>query len=132
MRTIVVLALAGLCAACAGTARVYPMDDASLAAGTPKFDFVMYGTGHGPVTVTMPDGEVLHGEYQVTENAAIGVAMAGTHVATGIAAGGGRPVAVNAVGPHGTILTCDGVLDINGHGSLICQTNHSTKYRLMV
>jgi hypothetical protein len=132
MRAFWAMALAGLCAACADTGRSYPMDDASLAAGTPKFDFVRQGIGRGPVTVTMPDGEVLQGDYQVTNNDSVGVAFAGGHMATGIASGSGRPVVVNAVGPRGTILNCEGAIDIGGHGSVICQTNHGTKYRVMI
>jgi hypothetical protein len=49
------------------------MDDAALRDGTPKVEFTRYGLGHGPVTITMPDGEILHGEYQVSENAAVGL-----------------------------------------------------------
>jgi hypothetical protein len=62
---------------CADSARIFPMDDAALALGTPTLDFVRQGIGRGPVTVTMPDGEMLTGEYQITENAAIGVGIAG-------------------------------------------------------
>jgi hypothetical protein len=38
-----------------------PLNDAANAAGIPKLDAVLYGTGYGPATVTMPDGEVLNG-----------------------------------------------------------------------
>jgi hypothetical protein len=132
VRAVIAITLAAMCAACSDTGRSFPLDDASLAAGVPKFEFIRQGLGRGPVTVTMPDGEVLQGEYQVTNNDAVGVGFSGTHMATAIASGGGRPVAVNAVGPRGTILTCDGALDIGGHGALVCQTSHGTKYRVMV
>jgi len=46
------------------------LDNAALQSGTPKLEFVRQGLGRGPVTVTMPDGEILKGEYQLTENAA--------------------------------------------------------------
>jgi hypothetical protein len=121
-----------MCAACSDTGRSFPLDDASLAAGVPTFEFVRQGLSHGPVTVTMPDGEILKGEYQVTNNDAVAVGFAGKQVATAVASGSGRPVAVNATGTRGTILTCDGALDIGGHGTLVCQTNHGTKYRVMV
>ena len=133
MRVSVIWASLGLvCAGCADTGRSYPMDDASLAAGVPTFEFVRQGLGHGPVTVKMPDGEILQGEYQVTNNDAVGIAFAGSHMATGFASGSGRPVVVNAVGARGTIMNCEGALDIGGHGALVCQTNHGTKYRVMV
>jgi hypothetical protein len=132
VRVLLILAIGVACAGCTDHGRAFPLDDASLTAGVPKFDFVRQGIGRGPVTVTMPDGEVLTGDYQVTNNDSVGVAFAGGQMATGFASHSGRPVAVNATGPRGTILTCDGALDIGGHGTLICQTNHGTHYRVMV
>jgi hypothetical protein len=41
-----------------------PLNDAANAAGIPKLDVALYGTGYGPATVTMPDGEVLNGHSQ--------------------------------------------------------------------
>jgi hypothetical protein len=37
--------------------------------GSSRWREVLRAAG-GRVTITMPDGEVLHGEYQMTENAA--------------------------------------------------------------
>jgi len=116
---------------CADTARMYPMDDAAMSAGVPKLDFVKQGLGHGPVTVTMPDGEILKGEYQLTDNTAVGVGFAGSHTATAIGVGSGRHVVINATGPRGTILNCDGTADIGGKGSGVCETNRGAHYRVM-
>jgi hypothetical protein len=124
------LVAAGL-SGCADTARVYAMDDAALRSGTPKIEFTRSGLGHGPVTVTMPNGEVLHGEYQVTENAAVGFGLAGAHIATAVSYGSGRPVVISATGERGTILNCEGAADIDGHGSGICETNKGHRYRVM-
>jgi hypothetical protein len=132
IRFIAALALAELCGGCADQARVYPLDEAAMQAGVPKIEFVRSGLGSGPVTITMPDGEVLQGEYQVTENAAIGMGFSGGRSATAIGYGSGRPVVVNAVGNRGTIMNCEGALDIGGHGSLICQTGRGQRYRMMV
>jgi hypothetical protein len=101
-----------------------------MRAGTPTIEFVRRGLDSGPVTVTMPDGEILHGEYQVTENAAIGFAMSGARTATAVGSGGSA-VAISATGDRGTIMNCDATADIGGHGSGICQTNHGTRYRVM-
>jgi hypothetical protein len=131
MRIIVVAAVGTLCVACADQARIYPLDDAAMRAGTPKIEFVRQGLGRGPVTVTMPDGEILRGEYQVTENAAVGFGFSGTRSATAIAYGSGRPVVISATGDRGTILNCEGSADIGGHGSGICETNRGNKYRVM-
>ena len=87
--------------------------------------------GSGPVTVTMPDGEVVQGEYQLTENAAVGMG-AGGRTAAAIGYGSGRPVVVNAIGNRGTMMNCEGALDIGGHGSVICETNRGQRYRTMI
>lgn len=123
---------AGLaCAGCVDQARLYPMDQAALQAGTPKLKFERWGLGRGPVTITMPDGEILRGEYQVTENAAIGWGFAGGQTATAIGYGSGRPVVIGATSDRGTIMNCEGAADINGHGSGICQTSRGNRYRVM-
>jgi hypothetical protein len=98
---------------------------------TPKIEFVRQGIGRGPVTVTMPDGEILKGEYQITENAAIGVGLSGARTATAIGYGSGRPVVISATGERGTIMNCEGAADIGGHGSGVCETNKGGKYRVM-
>jgi hypothetical protein len=58
-----------------------PLNDAANAAGIPKLDVALYGTGHGPATVTIPDGEVLNGHYRLAIDGA---------VATGFGAAGER------------------------------------------
>lgn len=131
MRIIATCALVFAVAGCTDSARVYPVDPAAMQAGTPKIQFERYGTGHGPVTVTMPDGEILHGEYQVTENAAVGIGFAGTQTATAIGYGSNRHVVISATGDRGTIMNCDGVADIGGHGSGMCETSRGFKYRVM-
>jgi hypothetical protein len=116
---------------CADQARIYPLDTATLQNGTPTIEFVRQALGRGPVTVTMPDGEVLHGEYQVTENAAVGIGFSGAHTATAVGFGSGRPVVISATGDRGTIMNCEGSADIGGHGSGICETSRGGKYRVM-
>jgi hypothetical protein len=82
--------------------------------------------------VTMPDGEILHGEYQVTDNAAVGVAVGPRGPSTAYVAGSGRPVVVSATGDRGTIINCQGSIDIGGRGSAICETNRGGRYRVMI
>ncbi|MGA2841737.1 MAG: hypothetical protein ABSG18_16445 [Steroidobacteraceae bacterium] len=124
LRLLLIFALVGLAlaslAGCTDHARVYPLDEATVRMGTPTFEFVKQGLGHGLVTITMPDGEVLRGEYQITENAAVGVGLAGAHMATAVGLGSGRLVVVNAVGDRGTISSCEGTADLGGHGSGTC------------
>jgi hypothetical protein len=60
VKLIGLLVLAG----CAREADMVPLNDAANAAGIPKLDVALYGTGYGPATVTMPDGEALNGQSQ--------------------------------------------------------------------
>jgi len=119
-----------LLSGCTDSARIFPMDQASLQAGVPKFEFVRQGLGHGPVTITMPSGEILHGEYQITEDAAVGIAIAGARTATAVGYGSNRHTVVSANGPQ-TIMNCDATADVGGHGSGICQTDKGLKYQVM-
>lgn len=73
----------------------------------------------------MPDGEILTGEYQLTENAAIGVGFAGSPIASGMEAG--APVVITATGPK-TIMNCEGSADIGGNGSGVCETNYGAHF----
>jgi len=127
--TAVVVALA--LASCTQDARVYPLDPAAAQAGTPKIEFTRQGLGHGPVKVTMPDGEILTGEYQVEENAAIGIGFAGAQSFSTVGFGSGRPVVLSATGDRGTIMNCTGTADIGGHGFAECNTSPGNKYRIM-
>lgn len=129
-RLLPLMALVAI-AGCADQARIYPMDDAALKLGTPKIEFTRYGMGRGPVKITMPDGEVLQGEYQLTENAALGMGFSGSRSMTAVSYGSGRPVVIGAVGDRGTIINCEGAADLGGHGSGVCQTNKGSKYRIM-
>jgi hypothetical protein len=130
-RLAIVGAAGCLLSNCADSARMYPMDPTAMQAGTPKFEFVRQGMGRGPVTVTMPDGEILRGEYQITENAAVGVGFAGARTATAVGYGSGRPVVISATRDRGTVMNCEGTADIGGHGSGICETSRGNKYRVM-
>ncbi|MGH6673885.1 MAG: hypothetical protein ACRECV_18200 [Xanthobacteraceae bacterium] len=106
------------------------MDQTSWEAGVPKIKFVREGLGHGPVTITMPDGEILKGEYQVTQNAAVGFGFSGSYTATAIGYGA-SPVVLSATDAQGTIFNCQGSVDIDGNGSGTCQDNHGNTYRVM-
>jgi hypothetical protein len=128
-RLFVLLSTIALCG-CTERGPLYPLDQTSAQAGSPVVEFTRRGMGSGPVTVTMPNGEILHGEYRVTENAAMVMGFSGSHVSTAVGYGSGRPVVVQATSDSGTVMTCEGSADIGGHGSGICEIrgNH---YRMM-
>jgi hypothetical protein len=125
-----IAAIAMMLAGCTIEARVFPLDAPTMAAGTPKIEFVRQGAQNGPVTVTMPDGEILKGEFQVTENASVGFGFAGSQTFSTVGFGSGRAVVASATGPR-TVMNCEGTADIGSHGSVICQTSQGNKYRVM-
>jgi hypothetical protein len=72
MRTLIGLG-AVLLAGCADTADTFPLNDAARKIGRPKVEFVRTGIGRGPITITMPDGEVLTGTWRVAFDGAVGM-----------------------------------------------------------
>lgn len=111
-------------------ARLYPLNDVATRLGVPQIEYVRRGTGNGPVTVTMPNGEILRGEFQVTRNETVGVGFFGARSTTAISAGTSSGV-MSAIGDRGTVINCDGVLDIGGHGSGACEISQGARYRVM-
>lgn len=105
---------------CSDTADVFPMNAAAKSYGPIKASFVRTGTGQGPVTITMADGEVLTGQYRVAFGSSVGFAFSGTHSASAIVIGDG-PVQFVATGPKTQIL-CRGTSSTMGHGNGECQT----------
>jgi len=118
-RTIAALGLA-LLAGCADTADTFPLNDAARKIGRPKVDFVRTGVGRGPVTITMPDGEVLTGTWRVAFGGAVGMGFSGGSSSTAIVVGDGN-VQFVASGPKTEIL-CRGTSSPFGHGTGECQT----------
>jgi hypothetical protein len=132
MRMLVLLVTLSV-TGCIEVGQMTPMDETAMAIGTPRFEIAVEpgvpNNAHGPVAVTMPDGEILQGEYQVGASASIGMASSGHYVATGLLVGS-RHVAATATGVR-TVMNCDGVTDDRGHGSGICQTNTGAHYRVL-
>jgi hypothetical protein len=114
------------------TAMLAPMNEAATQTGMPHFEF-RRGLPHGPVTITMPNGEVLHGQFRVVDNTSIGIGFAGSTSFTAIGfGGGGRPVLVQATGDQGTTIICRGTVDMGGHGGGVCETTRGARYQFMV
>jgi hypothetical protein len=73
--TVALMVLSGC--ATTDTAAVSPLNAAAKQLGPVTASFVRTGTGRGPVTITMGDGEVLTGEYRVAFGSAVGTAFSG-------------------------------------------------------
>jgi hypothetical protein len=125
--------------ACARDADMVPLNDAANALGVPKLDVALYGTGYGPATVTMPDGEILNGHYHLAVGGAVssslGVASGrrGTMVVsdTSTMVPMQNPFMLQAAGKRGTTMTCEGSAGGMGHGEAVCATNNGAQYQMM-
>ena len=115
-------AVCGLIAlgACSATAYTFPLNDAAQRLGPIRVAFVRTTEGHGPVTITMADGEVLKGGYRVASGNAEGFGFAGKSSASDLIITNG-PVLFAAKGPTTQIL-CRGNSSTMGVGSGECQT----------
>lgn len=132
-------ALVSLCA-CAREARLYPANPAAGTSGLLKLKFTDAGIGKGPIEITMPDGEVLAGEFSTTDTSSYSfgsaVATAGRLppvVATGstTSIAGAMPGVATAIGPSGTTMHCEYLVNsFSGGGSGTCQTNKGAVYSL--
>jgi len=116
----VILAVVLALTACTDTADTFPLNDAAKNLGPIQASFVRTGIGRGPVTITMADGEVLHGEYRVAFGATQSYAFSGPFVASALVITDG-PVQFVATGPK-TQIICRGTSSTLGHGSGQCQT----------
>jgi hypothetical protein len=82
------VAALSILSACTSAADVFPLNDAARKIGDPKIEFaVRQGTDSGPVTITMPTGEVLKGHYNVARNGSMAMDFSGGQTATAIGVG---------------------------------------------
>jgi hypothetical protein len=109
-----------LLSGCTSTADVFPLNASARAIGDPDIKFVREGIDQGPVTATMPDGEVLHGHYRVARDGGMAMVFSGGQTATAIGEGGGG-VQFVLRGPR-TEMLCRGSVSFGGHGNGECQT----------
>jgi hypothetical protein len=119
-RVAFVLVAAGVVVGCAASADTFPLNDAAKRLGPVQVSYARTGTGSGPVTITMADGEVLKGRYRVAFGGGEAFAFSGGSSATALVITDG-PVQFVASGPK-TQMLCRGTSSAFGHGSGQCQT----------
>lgn len=90
-----VLAVAG----CAQSGTLYPANPQASRIGPLSLEYTAYGTGAGPVRISMPSGELLTGQYRVVENSTFDYGSSST-VASGNAVSYGS---ATAYGPGGVV-----------------------------
>lgn len=125
------------------SARLYPANDLARPGGVLSAQFIDSGTGHGLIEMTLPDGEVLTGEYTVVRGGAVqfgsifesvygpGGVATGTGTASTYSMAGSSPGTASAFGSKGSSMDCEFYNDnVSGHGMGACRSSQGALYRL--
>jgi hypothetical protein len=129
--------------ACTKQARLYPVNDLASTTGVLKAKYKDSGAGYGEITIVMPDGEILSGEY--TTGRAINLNFGnllsnvygteegafGTGTATVLRLQGTNPGIATLYGDRGTLMQCEYFVgNLAGKGRGACKKNDGSLYRL--
>jgi hypothetical protein len=144
LRTHVMFVLIGLMLlGCAMEAHLYPANEVANPTGVLTGHFMAYGVGHGEVEITMPDGELVKGEYSLIRSGTVGfgsifgavygrrgsVTVTSTSTSVEVPPGG-EPGMASGFGNKGTSIQCEFYNGMNGHGYGACQTSTGALYRI--
>jgi len=123
---------------------LYPNNETASGAKVLEGLFVGHGQGHGTAKVTMPDGEVLHGEYSIVFDGAVGFgSIFGTVYGSGgatsvsgtssnITVAGKGQGSASLAGNQGASLQCEFLnANMTGHGYGACRSSKGEVYRLL-
>lgn len=129
--------------ACTKHARLYPVNDLASTTGVLKAKYSDYGTGYGEITIVMPDGETLSGEYTTGRsiNLNFGNILSNVYGTEGGAFGTGTstsfrlsdtsPGIATLYGDRGTMMQCEYFIGKRaGKGRGACKKNDGSLYRL--
>jgi hypothetical protein len=122
---------------------LYPANETALRGGVLTAHLTRQAGSAGPVTFTMPDGEILTGRYTLFLGGSVsfGGLYSSMYSARGVATGSafstafaipsGSPAVADAVGPKGTTIHCE-VYNNNwtNHGAGACEVSTGARYRL--
>ena len=144
-RGLVALALAAVLAACTVT-RDVSLFPANGASGTTVLhgQIVGHGEGHGIAQFTMPDGELLQGEYSIVFGGSIGFgaifgsvygprgSASGSATTTNVSMQGEGQGSASLIGNRGTSMQCEFLnANMTGHGYGACRTTKGNTYRMI-
>jgi len=107
------------------------------------FRYTANGRGRGTIDAAFGSGERLRGEYSIVTGGTVswGSVYASVYSPAGSASGNANSIGVTAAGArHGaailtgdkaSILDCEFVVGLDGHGTGACRDKDDTKYRMM-
>ena len=129
--------------ACTKHARLYPVNDLAVTTGVLKAKYNDSGKGYGEITIVMPDGETLSGEYTTGRaiNLNFGSLLSdvygteggafGTGTSTVLRLQGTNPGIATLYGDRGTLMQCEYFVgNLAGKGRGACKKNDGSLYRL--
>jgi hypothetical protein len=147
---IFALVIAALASACQMGATLYPVNDEARTLGMLRATYTAQGIDAGPLSVTLPTGEVLAGEYRIVRNGDISFELASAksfasarsgkqsaHAgAAATTAALSIPAGANGMavmyGDRGTSAECALVMDtLTGKGAGTCQLSNGAEYRIV-
>jgi hypothetical protein len=126
-----------LCA-CTRTGHLYNLTTGEMS----TFTF-SYGRDRGTIHGSFKSGEIVSGEYSVMRGGAMswGSVYASVYSPSGSASGSGSGVgiltagqargAAMLTGDKGSLLDCEFIVGMGGHGTGACRDKQDTKYRMM-
>jgi hypothetical protein len=124
-------------------ARLYPENNAAGAQGVIAARFISHGTGNGKIEITMPDGEIVTGEYSIVGRSTSGFgsivgslfgpdgSTSASTFRSNYSIQGGSPGIASVFGNKGTRMSCEFYNDnMSGHGYGACRSAAGALYRL--
>ena len=128
------------------TPHLYPINEVASKTGVLGGHIVGHGNLHGTMDISMPDGELLEGEYSIVPDGSVSVGFGsifttvyGAHgTASGVATANtfsfpaGGQGAASLYGNKRTTLQCEFVnSNMTGHGYGACKTSSGGIYRML-
>ncbi|MBN9560607.1 MAG: hypothetical protein J0H14_07750 [Alphaproteobacteria bacterium] len=133
----VALACLGL-AGCSSAGQVYALNEAAARQAAPAITFGS-GLAGGTISVVMPDGARLEGQYTLiaSPNVGLGCDASCSGARAAFATDqlrffpGARPALAVATDGRGGSMTCRLAVDLAVHGAGFCRTGQGENYRVM-
>ncbi len=126
------------------TVHLYPISQDQANAAVLQGVIIGHGQGHGTAKVTMPDGEILLGEYSIVFGGSVGFGtlLGSVYGPDGVTSVNGSTASVqidgrgqgsaSLVGDRGTSAQCEFLnSNMTGHGYGACRSSKGNVYKML-
>jgi hypothetical protein len=115
---------------CNSSAHLYPANDLAIPTGVLDARVVSHDNGYGEIEITLPDGEIVKGQYSNTRGGSVGGIYRSVK-SNGDKTPQGNATVASLFGNHGTSIFCEFYADkTSGHGLGACRSFTGALYRL--